>query len=42
MKANEHDPEATVWLAAAELEKKQFTRKEIADALLHVQWRLDQ
>jgi len=33
MNADEHDPEATVWMAMAELERKLFTKREMVQAL---------
>lgn len=37
MKPDEYDPEATVWRAVAELERKHFTKAEIADALFEAE-----
>lgn len=36
MTPEKHDPEATVWRAVAELERKHFTKEEIAEALYQV------
>lgn len=41
MNPDEYDPEATVWRAVAELERKHFTKEEIADALWQVTDTLD-
>lgn len=36
MESEEYDPEATVWRAVADLERKHFTREEIARSLVDV------
>lgn len=41
MTPGNYDPEATVWRAVAELERKRFTRAEIADALIQTGFDVD-